>query len=97
MTCDVPLELVQRVTGHRTAAVVRKLCFRPGREDFRQVLFKAMPKRLTDGGRKLPKEEMRAIGDRTSARAGKRGSTRLLELPGNAAPRFKSQYGRNPD
>ncbi len=97
LAAGIPLELVQRVTGHRTAAVVLKPSFRPGREDFRQVLFKAMPKMLADGGQKLPKEEMQAIGDRTSVRAGTRGSTRLLELLGNAATRFKSQYGRNPD
>jgi hypothetical protein len=35
--------------------------FRPGREDFRQVLLKAMPKMLGDGGQKPVKEEMREI------------------------------------
>jgi hypothetical protein len=40
----VPLELVQRVTGHRTVAVVLKHYFRPGREDFRQVLARRCPR-----------------------------------------------------
>ncbi|HOY58443.1 MAG TPA: hypothetical protein PK640_09965 [Verrucomicrobiota bacterium] len=35
LAAGVPLELVQRVTGHRTAEVVMKHYFRPGREDFR--------------------------------------------------------------
>jgi integrase len=44
LAAGVPLELVQRVTGHRTAAVVLKHYFRPGREDFRQLLSKACPR-----------------------------------------------------
>ena len=44
----MPLELVQRVTGHRTVEVVMKHYFRPGREDFRQAILRAMPKILGD-------------------------------------------------
>lgn len=66
MAAGVPLELVQRVTGHRPAAVVLKQYFRPGREDFGQVLSKAMPKMLGDGGRKSPKEEMRSMIERVT-------------------------------
>jgi integrase len=46
LAAGVPLELVQRVTGHRTVAVVLKHYFRPGREDFRQTILKAMPRKL---------------------------------------------------
>jgi hypothetical protein len=49
----VPLELVQRVTGHKTTHVVLKHYFRPGQEDFRLALESAMPKLLrvgTSGG-----------------------------------------------
>lgn len=42
----VPLELVQRVTGHRTVEVVLKHYFRPGREDFKQRILAAMPSLL---------------------------------------------------
>ncbi len=52
LAAGVPLELVQRVTGHRTAEVVMKHYFRPGREDFRAAIFKAMPKMLSDGGQR---------------------------------------------
>jgi hypothetical protein len=49
LTAGVPLELVQRVTGHKTTDVVLKHYFRPGQEDFRQALEGAMPKLLTTG------------------------------------------------
>ena len=47
LTSGVPLELVQRVTGHKTADVVLKHYFRPGQEDFRLALEGAMPTLLT--------------------------------------------------
>jgi integrase len=49
LTAGVPLELVQRVTGHKTTDVVLKHYFRPGQEDFRLALEGAMPKLLTVG------------------------------------------------
>lgn len=49
LTAGVPLELVRRVTGHKTTDVVLKHYFRPGQEDFRQALEGAMPKLLTTG------------------------------------------------
>lgn len=49
LTAGVPLELVQRVTGHKTTDVVLKHYFRPGQEDFRLALEGAMPKLLTMG------------------------------------------------
>ena len=45
----MPLELVQKVTGHKTTDIVLKHYFQPGREDFRQALHLAMPKLLTVG------------------------------------------------
>jgi integrase len=46
LSAGVPLELVQRVTGHKTADVVLKHYFKPGREDFRKSIEAAMPKML---------------------------------------------------
>lgn len=43
LAAGVPLELVQRVTGHQTTQVVLKHYFRPGREDFRKAIEGAMP------------------------------------------------------
>jgi integrase len=44
LAAGVPLEIVQRVTGHKTVDVVLKHYFRPGREDFRRTLENAMPR-----------------------------------------------------
>jgi hypothetical protein len=72
LAAGVPLELVQRVTGHRTVEVVMKHYFRPGREDFRAAILKAMPKMLTDdNGRKSIKDEILKLLDKTSARTWK--------------------------
>ncbi len=56
----MPLELVQKVTGHKTTEIVLKHYFQPGREDFRQMPQSAMPKLLTNG-HKTPKKEMREM------------------------------------
>lgn|SRR5579885_659534 len=55
ITAGVPLELVQRATGHRTVEVVMKHHFRPGHGDFRQVLVKVMPNMSGEGLSKTPK------------------------------------------
>jgi hypothetical protein len=47
LAAGVPLELVQRVTAHKTVDVVLKHYFRPGREDFKQRILAAMPQLLT--------------------------------------------------
>ncbi len=49
LTRGVLLELVQKVTGHKTTDIVLKRYFQPGREAFRQALNAAMPKLLTEG------------------------------------------------
>ncbi len=49
LTAGVPLELVQKVTGHKTTDIVLKHYFQPGREAFRSALNKAMPALLTNG------------------------------------------------
>ena len=59
LAAGVPLELVQRVTGHRTVAVVMKHYFRPGREDFRQAILRAMPKMLGAGAQMSARDEIR--------------------------------------
>src|SRR5205085_5144365 len=76
LTAGVPLELVQKVTGHKTTDVVLKHYFQPGREDFRQALKSAMPKLLTNG-QKSPKDELRAAIGRLKAKALKKDKARL--------------------
>jgi integrase len=60
LTAGVPVELVQKVTGHKTMDIVLKHYFQPGQEAFRQALQSAMPKLLTNG-QKSPKDEIREI------------------------------------
>ena len=76
----VPLELVQRVTGHRAVAVVLKHYFRPGREDFRQVLTKAMPTMLGESTHVPVKAEMQDILAQTSCKTWRRDAQGLTEL-----------------
>jgi hypothetical protein len=75
----VPLELVQKVTGHKTTDIVLKHYFQPGREAFRQALHAAMPQLLTNG-RKSPKDEIRDIVQTATPKTWKRDRERLLGL-----------------
>jgi integrase len=79
LAAKVPMEIVQRVTGHRTVAVVLKHYFRPGREDFRQVLAKAMPKMLGEGSPRSVKDEMRRVVEGMTDLTWRRDRQRLLE------------------
>ena len=58
LTAGVPLELVQRVTGHKTTDIVLKHYFQPGREAFRDALQRAMPQLLTQHTGKTLREEL---------------------------------------
>lgn len=80
LAAGVPLELVQRVTGHRTVSVVLKHYFRPGREDFRQLLERAMPALLSSGSVVSAREEIRCIIEHISEASCTRDKERLLQL-----------------
>jgi hypothetical protein len=47
LSAGVPMELVRKVTGHRTVDIVMTHYFRPGREVLRTALVQAMPTVLT--------------------------------------------------
>ena len=79
LTAGVPLELVQKVTGHKTTDIVLKHYFQPGQEAFRQALQSAMPKLLTNG-HKSPKDEMREILARMTVKTWKKDKVRMKEL-----------------
>jgi len=68
LMAGVPLELVQKVTGHKTTDIVLKHYYQPGREDFRKTLQTAMPRLLTNE-HKTPKEEMRELIDAVKSKA----------------------------
>jgi len=52
LAAGVPLEIVAKVTGHRTVEIVSKNYFRPGREQFRRVLAENLPRALVGSGGK---------------------------------------------
>ncbi|HBA83912.1 MAG TPA: integrase [Verrucomicrobia bacterium] len=79
LSAGVPLELVQRVTGHKTTDVVLKHYFKPGREQFRQAIQSAMPKLLTNGA-KSRDEQMLEILDKTTAKTWKQDCEQLRIL-----------------
>jgi integrase len=79
LTARVPLELVQKVTGHKTTDIVLKHYFQPGQEAFRQALQSAMPKLLTNG-QKSPRDEMCEILSRTTVKTWKKDKARMEEL-----------------
>ena len=79
LTAGVPLELVQKVTGHKTAHIVLKHYFQPGQEAFRQALQSVMPKLLTNG-QMSPRDEMRDILAGTTARTWKKDKIRMKKL-----------------
>jgi hypothetical protein len=54
LTSGMPLEMVKKVTGHRTTEIVLKHYFKPGREDLRRVLLEKMPRVVTHGLNQLP-------------------------------------------
>ena len=69
LTAGVPLELVQKVTGHKTTDIVLKHYFQPGREAFRSALNAAMPKLLMSGCEQVAAPL--AIGPAKKAESGK--------------------------
>lgn len=56
LTAGVPLEIVQRVTGHRTTDIVLKHYFQPGKEDFRRTLAGKLPALLGDHAQRITEE-----------------------------------------
>ncbi len=81
LSAGVPMELVCRVTGHQTTDVVLKHYFRPGREQFKKALAKAMPKLLMNGARaKTWQDDALDILRATKAATWKRDADRLRVL-----------------
>ena len=58
LSAGVPMEIVQKVTGHRTASIVMKHYFQPGREDFRKTLASKMPALLGGGPKAEPPDNL---------------------------------------
>jgi integrase len=93
LTAGVPLELVQKVTGHKTTDIVLKHYFQPGREAFRSALNAVMPKLLMNESVSdehilkaesvNPEKQNKKIRDilaRSTAKTWKRDQERVLEM-----------------
>jgi integrase len=78
LAAGVPMELVRRVTGHKTADVVLKHYFRPDRAQFRKALQDAMPKMLT-AGTKSENEQLRDIITRMKPPSLRRQALAILD------------------
>ena len=83
LTAGVPLELVQKVTGHRTTDIVLKHYFQPGREAFRAALHSAMPQLLMNG-QKSPPDQIREIVEGMTAKTWRKDRERILRLLGDS-------------
>jgi integrase len=66
LTAGVPMEVVKKVTGHRTADIVMKHYFQPSREEFRRTLAVKLPP-LLGGRNELEKLTTGELCDRLSA------------------------------
>ena len=80
LASGVPLELVQRVTGHRTVEVVMKHYFKPWREDFRQALLKKMPQMMSERAGSTGKDKMREILQEMTQDSMEHDRLKLLDL-----------------
>lgn len=81
LTAGVPVELVTRVTGHKTIDVVLKHYFQPGREEFRNALQAAMPDLLMGGDAgPSPLDEMEEILDTTSSETWEQDVVKLRSI-----------------
>ncbi len=47
LSAGVPMELVRKITGHATTEIVLTHYFKPGRDDFKAALMKALPDVMT--------------------------------------------------
>jgi integrase len=66
LTAGVPIDLVRKVTGHRTADIVLANYFQPGREEFRKLLQSKMPALLSNGAKTPLEQAIEILGGATS-------------------------------
>jgi integrase len=81
LSANVPIELVRRVTGHRTVEVVLANYFRPGREAFRVALTGSLPNVLTGGdATPTPAAELQTLAAKVGAGTATKEDKRRLRL-----------------
>jgi len=96
LSAGVPLELVQRVTGHKTTQVVLKHYFKPGRDAFKAALESAMPALMVAPGEAGKRKAIptTVVSEETEPYTTQAGPADLLEkaLVELAAVKSKSKH-----
>jgi len=91
LTANIPLEIVQKVTGHKTAEIVLKHYFQPGREVIRETILSAMPELIP--GPAIPAPANQSIVKEPAGIYGERSSP--LSLVQTAIKNVEQMNGRN--
>ena len=81
LTAGMPIELVKRVTGHRTAQIVEKHYFQPDAEDFRKAITGRLPA-IMSGGAALPTLSSEELREKLEGMTAKNWEEVRLELLG---------------
>ena len=89
LSAGVPLELVQKVTGHKTAEIVLKHYFQPGQAVFKDRLVQAMPKLMTEGNGRLLAEP--SIEYKLDQSPGEELEQAIETLEGINSPKYNKQ------
>ena len=79
LTAGVPIEIVRKVTGHKTVEVVLANYFQPNQEDFRRALETTMPALMMKGALSR-KEQLQAIIESITSKSLKADKARAIEF-----------------
>jgi integrase len=79
LTSGVPMELVRKITGHRTVEVVLTNYFHPGMDDIRKAFQDAMPRLLMNGAKSRDEQLLEMVAN-MSPETLKRDKARLLAV-----------------
>lgn len=74
LSAGVPMEIVQRVTGHRTAQIVLKHYFQPGKDDYRRTIEAKLPA-LMGGVSEKPLPSREQLAERLKSMSAKNWKT----------------------
>ena len=82
LSAGVPLEIVKRITGHRTTDIVMTHYFRPDREQFRAALGAGMPTIITGEveSETAPADELSALVEKLKAGTATEADRKRLRL-----------------
>ena len=91
LSAGVPLEIVKRITGHRTADIVMTHYFRPDREQFKEALNVALPGVLT-GKKTIELSDGKPVGRLEKAEELHRLTGKMADGTATEADRKRARY-----